>query len=90
MLITGDVRAFIYRDTVDMRKSIDALSYLVQPLLGQNPLSGHLFVFVAATARRSRSSTGTVPASCCGTSDSSAAAFPRWRRWPRAASRRPN
>ncbi|WP_439687096.1 IS66 family insertion sequence element accessory protein TnpB [Cupriavidus oxalaticus] len=46
MLITGDVRAFICRDTVDMRKSIDGLSYLVQPLLGQNPLSGHLFVFV--------------------------------------------
>ncbi len=47
MLITGDVRAFICRDTVDMRKSIDGLSYLVQPLLGQNPLSGHLFVFVS-------------------------------------------
>lgn len=38
MLISGDVRTFICRDTVDMRKSIDGLSYLVQPLLAQDPL----------------------------------------------------
>lgn len=29
-----------------MRKSIDALSYLVEPLLEQNAVSGNLFVFV--------------------------------------------
>ncbi|WP_148662090.1 IS66 family insertion sequence element accessory protein TnpB [Paraburkholderia phytofirmans] len=29
-----------------MRKSIDGLSYLVEPLLAQNPVSGNLFVFV--------------------------------------------
>ncbi|MFC4346210.1 IS66 family insertion sequence element accessory protein TnpB, partial [Cupriavidus numazuensis] len=46
MLIGGDVQAFICRDAVDMRKSIDGLSYLVEPLLAKNPLSGHLFVFV--------------------------------------------
>lgn len=29
-----------------MRKSIDGLSYLVEPPLAQNPVSGNLFVFV--------------------------------------------
>lgn len=39
MLIGGDVQAFICRDAVDMRKSIDGLSYLVEPLLAKSPLS---------------------------------------------------
>ena len=47
MLITTNVRAFICRDPVDMRKSIDGLSYLIEPMLKQNPASGNLFVFVA-------------------------------------------
>lgn len=46
MLIASDCRAYVCRDPVDMRKGIDGLSYLVQPLLGQSPMSGHLFVFV--------------------------------------------
>jgi transposase len=33
MLIAANVRAFICREPVDMRKSIDGLSYLVEPLL---------------------------------------------------------
>ncbi|RDK06299.1 IS66 family insertion sequence element accessory protein TnpB [Cupriavidus lacunae] len=47
MLITGDVRA-LCRDAVDMRKSIDGLSYLVQPLLAQNPLLCGEAKYVAA------------------------------------------
>ena len=47
MLIASDVRAYICRDPVDMRKAIDGLSYLVEPLLAQKPASGNLFVFVA-------------------------------------------
>ncbi|REG48699.1 IS66 Orf2 like protein [Paraburkholderia sp. BL6669N2] len=46
MLIAADVRAYICREPVDMRKSIDGLSYPVEPLLAQNPVSGNLFVFV--------------------------------------------
>lgn len=46
MLIAADVRAYICREPVDMRKSIDTLSYLVEPLLAQKPASGNLFVFV--------------------------------------------
>ena len=47
MLIASDVRAYICRDPVDMRKAIDGLCYLVEPLLAQKPASGNLFVFVA-------------------------------------------
>jgi len=47
VLIASDVRAYICRDPVDMRKAIDGLSYLVEPLLAQKPASGNLFVFVA-------------------------------------------
>ena len=46
MLIAADVRAYICREPVDMHKSIDGLSYLVEPLLAQNAASGNLFVFV--------------------------------------------
>ena len=46
MLIAGDCRAYVCRDPVDMRNGIDGLSYLVEPFLAQNPMSGHLFVFV--------------------------------------------
>lgn len=30
-----------------MRNGIDGLSYLVEPVLAQHPMSGHLFVFVS-------------------------------------------
>jgi transposase len=40
------VRVFLAVEPVDMRKSFDALAALVEPLFQQDPLSGHLFVFV--------------------------------------------
>lgn len=30
-----------------MRRGIDGLSALVQPVIGQRPLSGHLFIFIS-------------------------------------------
>jgi len=39
VLIASNVRAYICRDPVDMRKAIDGLSYLVEPLLAQKPAS---------------------------------------------------
>jgi len=38
-------KIFLCNESVDMRKSFDALSGLVQAHFGQNPLCGHLFVF---------------------------------------------
>jgi transposase len=37
---------------VDMRKSFDGLAEIVRAFLGQDPLSGHLFVFRNKTSQR--------------------------------------
>lgn len=42
----GQVRVFLYGEPVDMRKSFTGLYALTKQGLGQDPLSGHLFVFV--------------------------------------------
>ena len=39
------VRIYVARDGVDMRKSFDGLAALTQFALGEDPLSGHLYVF---------------------------------------------
>ena len=38
-------KIFLCNQPVDMRKSFDALSGLIDTHFGQNPLCGHLFVF---------------------------------------------
>ena len=42
----GQVRVFLYGEPVDMRKSFTGLYALTKGKLKQDPLSGHLFVFV--------------------------------------------
>ncbi|MGH7179974.1 MAG: IS66 family insertion sequence element accessory protein TnpB [Tepidisphaeraceae bacterium] len=42
----GQIRVFLYGPPTDMRKSFDGLYALVRNTLRQDPLSGHLFVFV--------------------------------------------
>jgi len=42
----GSVRIFLHERPVDMRKSITGLTALVKHGLGEDPLSGSLFVFV--------------------------------------------
>ena len=42
----GQVRVFLYGRPVDMRKSFTGLYALAKQAMGQDPLSGHLFVFV--------------------------------------------
>ena len=41
-------RVFVATKPADMRKSFDGLFALVRDFLGEDPLSGHLFVFVSA------------------------------------------
>jgi transposase len=43
--LSAAVRIFLCLDTVDLRKSFDGLSALVEQALGADPLSGHWFVF---------------------------------------------
>jgi transposase len=40
-------RVYLCNQPVDMRKSYDGLSGLVQTYFGQNPLCGHVFVFLS-------------------------------------------
>ena len=39
------VRIFLCVPPADMRRSFDGLAGMTQEVIGQNPLSGHLFVF---------------------------------------------
>lgn len=40
------VRVFVARGATDLRKSFDALAAVTREVLRQDPLSGHLFVFL--------------------------------------------
>ena len=42
----GQVRIYLYGQPCDMRKSFTGLTALAKNAMGQDPLSGHLFVFV--------------------------------------------
>lgn len=42
----GQVRVYLYGAPCDMRKSFNGLVALAKNAMGQDPLSGHLFVFV--------------------------------------------
>lgn len=39
------VRIFVYSGVTDMRRSFDRLAQMVEEHLGQNPESGHLYLF---------------------------------------------
>lgn len=46
MILGGGVRAYVCAEPVDMRKSIDGLSQLVEPLFRTDPFGGQVFVFL--------------------------------------------
>jgi transposase len=39
------VRIFVSTEPTDIRRGFDGLSFLVKEVIGEDPLSGHLFVF---------------------------------------------
>lgn len=47
MLSGAGVRAYVCAEAVDMRKSIDGLSAMVESVFAANPYSGHWFVFLS-------------------------------------------
>jgi transposase len=44
--LPATVRVFVCTRPTDMRKSFDGLQGMVREFLGQDPLSGHLFLFL--------------------------------------------
>lgn len=46
MFSITSARYFLYREATDIRKGFDGLSGLVSGQLGQNPMSGDVFIFV--------------------------------------------
>ena len=46
MFLLNSVRIYLARQPIDLRKSIDGLSLLVSQVLGEDPFSAQLFVFV--------------------------------------------
>ena len=51
---TRSVRVLAYTRPTDMRKGFDGLFGLVKDHLGRDPLSGDLYLFVAANRRRAK------------------------------------
>jgi transposase len=49
---TPATRVFLFEGAVDMRKGFEGLSALVRDKLGEDPISGHLFVFSNAARNR--------------------------------------
>ena len=46
MFSITSARYYLYREVTDIRKGFDSLSGLVSGQLGQNPMSGDVFIFV--------------------------------------------
>ena len=46
MFSLGANRYYLYREPTDIRKSFDGLCGLVSERLGQNPMSGDIFIFI--------------------------------------------
>ena len=58
----SQVKIWLYGRATDMRKSYDGLSALVRTKLGEDPLSGQIFVFI--NRRRNRVSFCVSPIQC--------------------------
>ena len=54
MILSSAIRAYVYSEAVDMRKSIDGLSQIVAATMGMNPLSGQVFVFIGRRRDRAK------------------------------------
>jgi len=58
----ASTRVFLAAGATDLRKSFDTLAGVVRASLGQDPVSGHLFVF---TNRRRHQTTFNIPIRHC-------------------------
>lgn len=54
LMLPEQIRIFLRREPTDMRLGYDGLAALARNHFGQNPTSGHLFVFVNKGKNRSK------------------------------------
>jgi transposase len=52
LMLPSQVKVFLARQPTDLRKSIDGLALLARQVIQEDPLSGHLFVFVNKVGHR--------------------------------------
>lgn len=52
LMLPPHVKIFVARKPTDLRKSIDGLALLAREVLKEDPLSGHLFVFINKVGHR--------------------------------------
>lgn len=79
--LSPTIRIFLCLPVVDLRKSFDGLGALVRQALGDDPLSGHWFVFRNRAGDRLKSWPGRRTVIACGISDSNRESFASLR-WP--------
>ena len=53
-MLPAGVRIFLCTESQEMRRSFDALGLVIQQVLGEDPQSGALFVFVGKRATRAK------------------------------------
>ena len=49
MWLPSDIKVYVAREPVDMRKSFDGLCYIIQQSLGKDPMHSSLYVFFNKT-----------------------------------------
>lgn len=47
MMLSASLRAYVCTEPVDMRRQIDGLAQMVQPVFGADAFSGQVFVFMS-------------------------------------------
>jgi transposase len=52
LALPSSVRIYVASEATDLRRGFDGLSALTRSMIGENPMSGHLFVFI--NRRRNR------------------------------------
>ena len=52
LMLPRDVKIFVARQPTDLRKGVDGLGFLTRTVIREDPLSGHLFVFVNKVGHR--------------------------------------
>ncbi len=65
-----DLRIYLHRAPVDMRKGRNGLAALAQETMKLDPFSGSLFVYVGRRSTHSKSCTGIATVLHCGASGS--------------------